>query len=318
MNKPTISVLVGVSGSGKTTYATDFINKNKNWVRVNRDDIRRQILGELTQDYYKNPKFSETEKHITVIHDEQIRYWILQGVNVIVDNTHLKDSYIKHYHNEFSHLADVKFKIFNISAQDCKERVVLREGHMAVDTSYIDRQHKEFQKAKKAVEEINNRETISRHYEPLRAKKRKKCIIVDIDGTVADCTGIRNPYDGDKLHLDNVIEPVKLLLKRFKGNFFQRLFNPITIIYLSGREDKWAPATIEWIKSKGLPYDGHMYMRVTKDMRKDSIVKEELYYKYVNYDFDTQFVIDDRHQVVDMWNRLGKFVINVNQTRKHF
>jgi len=42
-----IKVLVGVSGSGKTTWATKFINENPKWVRVSRDDIRRQLVGTL-------------------------------------------------------------------------------------------------------------------------------------------------------------------------------------------------------------------------------------------------------------------------------
>ena len=33
-------ITVGLQGSGKTTWAKDFVEKNKNYVRINRDDLR--------------------------------------------------------------------------------------------------------------------------------------------------------------------------------------------------------------------------------------------------------------------------------------
>lgn len=313
--KPLLRILVGPSGSGKSTSATKLIKETGNtWVRVNRDDIRRNILGKLSEDYYSSSKFASTEKHINVLQDEQIRYWLQQGKNVIVDNTNLKVSYIYHFLQEFSHLATIDYSIHNISLEECKRRVLEREGNISVD--YIDDQYKSFLYIISLLENIFKDTSKTSFYKS--KSDNPKCIIVDIDGTVADCTDVRDPYDGTKLHLDNVIEPVKLLLKRFQGNWFQRLINPIEIIYLSGREQKWEAATIKWLKANGLPFHGKIYMRETGDMRKDSIVKEELYTYHIERYYNTQFVIDDRLQVCHNWYKMGLFVLNVNQGLKHF
>ena len=37
---------IGVSASGKTTWAEQFVKENEWWVNINRDDIRFTILGE--------------------------------------------------------------------------------------------------------------------------------------------------------------------------------------------------------------------------------------------------------------------------------
>lgn len=39
-----ITILIGISGSGKTTLAKEMISKNKNLVRINRDDLRKNFI----------------------------------------------------------------------------------------------------------------------------------------------------------------------------------------------------------------------------------------------------------------------------------
>jgi hypothetical protein len=42
-------------------------------------------------------------------------------------------------------------------------------------------------------------------------------------------------------------------------------------------------------------------MRGTRDVRKDSLVKFEMFVSFVKDQFEVDFVLDDRDQVVDMW-----------------
>lgn len=44
-------ILVGISGSGKSTWATEYIQKNPDTLRINRDDIRKSLVGTL-KNYY--------------------------------------------------------------------------------------------------------------------------------------------------------------------------------------------------------------------------------------------------------------------------
>ena len=46
-------------------------------------------------------------------------------------------------------------------------------------------------------------------------------------------------------------------------------------------------------------------MRKEGDHRRDSIVKKEIYDTLIKDEFDVEFVLDDRQQVVDMWREIG-------------
>ena len=39
-----ITILIGISGSGKTTIAKEMISKNQNLIRINRDDLRKTLF----------------------------------------------------------------------------------------------------------------------------------------------------------------------------------------------------------------------------------------------------------------------------------
>jgi len=301
-------ILVGISGSGKSTWATNYIKNHPNTVRVNRDDMRKQILGKLTQDYYSKSNSSariELEKHITVLQNEQIRYWLLKGYNVIADNTHLRDNDIKNYKIKFQHLASINIKYFSIHKLQAKERVLNREECTLNELNYIDHQEKQYEKiflGKNTNNSYTKRTIIPSSYNP----NLPNCYIVDIDGTIADCTGVRSPYDGSKLHLDEPIGPVR--------NVLNSIEDIAEIIYLSGREDKWRDKTKKWILDNGFPDPIKVYMRKTGDYRRDSTVKEKLYRENIEGKYNVLGVFDDRKQVKhECWNKLGLFVFDVNQ-----
>lgn len=46
MNRPSLILLVGIPGSGKTTYAKNYIKQNSNIVHLNSDAIRRELYGD--------------------------------------------------------------------------------------------------------------------------------------------------------------------------------------------------------------------------------------------------------------------------------
>ena len=45
MNKPTLYIMCGLSGSGKSTIATQIANENPNTVIVSSDEIREELTG---------------------------------------------------------------------------------------------------------------------------------------------------------------------------------------------------------------------------------------------------------------------------------
>lgn len=323
-----LRVLIGPSGTGKTEYTKTFIDRNQGWVRVNRDDLRKQILGHLNPSTYYSNNNAQLEKHITVLQLEQIRYWLSQNLNVIVDNTHLKRNYLTTYLDNFSHLADVEFvPVITADVESCKARVFKRDGLSLDKLDYIDRQWSNYNHLINTSDDIISKyhyknNNLKNEFANLQKHRNKSAIIVDIDGTISDCTGIRSPYDGEKLHLDKVIEPTKKLLKSLtKKSYLDFLFRKKvpTIIYLSGRDGKMKNDTIKWLIDNDFPWDGHLYTRAENDSRADYIIKKELLFRHVAPNFKIDFVLDDRLQVChNTWYKLGIFVFNVNQGLKIF
>ena len=303
----------GLSGSGKSTFSRNLVKQDPSFVRVNRDDLRRQIMGEIPKDYYKG-KIKETENHITALEYQQIRYWLKHGKNVIVDNTHLQRKYIDKLILYFGEIADIEFKIFDIPLEICIERIKLRDGD--VDINYLYKQKVAFIKISK---EFHNGHLLPRRRNYISLITERPCIIVDLDGTLADCSGIRSPYDGENLCNDRLIEPVANLIKGVINSYH---IPNLEIIYMSGREDKWRELTLKWLEKHNLLIGQgnytRLFMRASGDMRDDAIVKRELYMENIFNKFDVNCVIDDRIRVVWMWEDLGLFVINVNQGNRWF
>jgi hypothetical protein len=52
-------------------------------------------------------------------------------------------------------------------------------------------------------------------------------------------------------------------------------------------------------------------MRKEGDVRKDAIVKGEIYEKNINGKYNVLFVLDDRNQMVEMWRGLGLTCLQV-------
>ena len=126
-------------------------------------------------------------------------------------------------------------------------------------------------------------------------------IIVDMDGTLA-LMGDRSPYDVSKCDQDPPNYPVLETVLKWQGDR--------EVIIMSGRTDDGKAATESWLKQYGVKYK-YIYMRTLGDMRKDSIVKQELYEQNILGKFNVSFILDDRQQVVDMWRSLGLTVFQV-------
>lgn len=58
MNRPTLILLVGIPGSGKTTYAEKYINENPGTVHLSSDKIRKELWGDEAIQGDNNEVFS--------------------------------------------------------------------------------------------------------------------------------------------------------------------------------------------------------------------------------------------------------------------
>jgi len=134
-----------------------------------------------------------------------------------------------------------------------------------------------------------------------------KCILVDIDGTVASMSD-RSPFDWKKVHLDEPKHPVINVVKAMKTAGY-------AIVFLSGRDSISRADTISWLEKhigwlEGQDYS--LFMRPINDSQKDSIVKRELFDNHIQGQYYVEVVLDDRDQVVALWrNDLGLTCLQV-------
>ena len=99
----------------------------------------------------------------------------------------------------------------------------------------------------------------------------KTCIIVDIDGTLAN-NKRRSPYDLDQLHNDPPITATCKLVERAYEN--------VDVILVSGRSEKYRNETAKRLYSFDVPYT-HLFMRPDDDTRPDTEIKKEIYETHI-------------------------------------
>jgi hypothetical protein len=139
---------------------------------------------------------------------------------------------------------------------------------------------------------------------PTHVVQKKEAVIVDIDGTLALRTGDRSPFDWERVGEDVPNQPIiglTWILTR-TGKYW--------IILVSGRDEVCRPETEAWLKDKGVTFD-RLYMRPKGNYEKDSVIKERLYLEFIAPEFQVDFVLDDRDQVVRMWRSLGLTTLQV-------
>ena len=85
-----IIMTIGVPGSGKSTFAQDFITKNKDFVILSRDQLVENNLNKSTYNNYNDSfKDEEYQKFITKEFDKEYDDTIKNSKNIIIDMTNL-------------------------------------------------------------------------------------------------------------------------------------------------------------------------------------------------------------------------------------
>lgn len=269
----------GLPASGKSTWAKEYIKKHPNTKRVNKDDLRAMLDdGNWSR---------ENEEFVLNLRDDLITLAIVKHHSVIVDDTNFAPK-----HEEKLRAVAKRWKVqfevkdfTDVTPEVCIERDLKRPN--SVGSKVIMKMYNQYLKPQPATVKYN--------------PKLSDAIICDLDGTLAFCNGA-NWYDRD-FTKDGVNEPIKEIVNNFaeKGYF---------IILVSGRKGEYENQTIKWIDKNSIACN-FLLMRKIGDIRKDSIVKEEIYKKHIKGKYNIKFVLDDRNQVVDLWRNLGLTCLQV-------
>jgi len=309
-----LTILRGVSGSGKSTYA-----RAQNAVIVSRDDLRVAHFGSDGPDYYECSKdeLRAKEDLISVVEQAAIKGALLAGYDVVSDNTHTMPKYVNRVAKiGYAVGAHVEIKTFDISFKDAVLRVKDRaaRGGRDIPEDAIRRQHDQLS-GTKGFTLTPPPEVIPYHGTP----GKPKAVLVDIDGTIAHMRDYRGPFDWKSVGKDdpdlNVMQVISWIREgmwsyhaRIGG--FQHGKPVPKVILMSGRDRSCEQETRDWATSWDFNFD-ELFMRPEKDMRADNIVKHELFNEHIRDNYDVVMVFDDRNQVVDMWRSMGIQVAQV-------
>lgn len=290
----------GLPASGKTSWAKEWVAVDPaSRARVNRDDLRAMIYGDATD--YSWPQ----ESAVTEASRDMVRALLKAGRDVVADDMNLRPKYVREW-LRFATANGVECEIveFPCSPEESIGRDAARPSPVGAEV--IGRMVEKFTR-KGALLPIPDDAFDVHEVEPYRPNPDlPSAIVVDIDGTLA-IHGDRSPYDLTRVHED-APNPAVIEAVRAAYNDGAR------VVFCSGREDSVRDATLAWLLEhidRGFVLDSPLLMRAAGDMRKDAIVKGELFDAHIRDAFDVRYVLDDRQQVVDMWRALGLTVFQV-------
>lgn len=306
----TLHITRGIPSSGKTAWAKKWVSEDPDTrIRVNRDDLRMMSFGRAGKLTH------EQESMITSMSRMSVKNALTNGIDVVVDDMHLRPKYIQKWVNLCSVL-DVDWEIheFPITVEEAIAR------DQGVDRPEANRVGEE------VIREIAQKFYPKGRFIPFSPKEKDTsydsevkyngtpgkpdAVIVDIDGTVAKMDG-RSPYDYSLVSTDKRNHEVANLVGHLSGSMY--------IIYVSGRPDSCREDTEEWLRANiwtwlgGVTQDDCLYMRKEEDGRPDTTVKLEIFNKYIRDNYNVRFVLDDRNSVVEMWRNLGLTCLQVDE-----
>jgi predicted kinase len=295
---PKLIVTCGVSGSGKSTYARELQALDETWGEINRDFWRFTLFcrGHFDWNLYKFTK--DKEKRVTEECEKEFVEFVKEGLNIIVSNTNLNQRDHDYWQaNAASVGYEFEVKYFPITFEEMLKRNEKR-GTLAVKREVL------IQQWDKWLDITNYKRYVPNSDKP-------KAIWVDIDGTVAVNTS-RGHHDYDQVGTDSPRMDIISMITAWAEN------DNLQIIFMSGRPESCREETTNWLEKYFWDVD-YLYMRTTGDNRSDRIVKEELFWQYLEPHWNIVASIDDRPRVVRLQHDLGiPNVINVQRGYDEF
>lgn len=273
---PSIIVTRGLPGSGKTSWCLTYLSLFPKSVRVSRDDLRKSLFN-------KSGRLSREEENlITKAEDALVIAGLADGNDVLVDATNLPARAVK----RFAKLGPVHQQIFNTPPEECILRQAGRDRKVPAEV--INGMAARFMQKGRIPEVVidDAKPAKVRKYEP--NTELPDAYWVDIDGTLANHHGVRDPYDTSRYEYDSVHEDVAELIYHLRDVGYG-------IVLCSGRSDEFRQVTEQWLYGNGIRYD-ELYMRAEGDDRRDDVVKLELL-----------FGKDGQPGIADKYNIVGAF-----------
>lgn len=131
-------------------------------------------------------------------------------------------------------------------------------------------------------------------------------IIVDLDGTLADCSHRQHfvttkPANWPAFEAGIPFDPPHQHIVDLVNTLYESGWR---IVLCSGRGEQSRTDTEIWLIEHDVRYHA-LYMRAFGDNRRDDIVKSEILDQIIEAGYEISFTLDDRKNVCDMWRSRG-------------
>lgn len=273
-------VTVGVSASGKTTFANELVTQG--FRDINRDYIRFNIVCPGAN--WSNYKFNgKNENEVTRIHEQMIMESWSRGDNIVISDTNLNAGRRQNLIKTLEQLGYVvEIKEFHVAQETAFKRDRLRAN--GVGEGVIYRQFKDWNDYTGRITYVAD-------------ESLPKAIIFDVDGTIAQMDG-RGPFEWKRVGEDKPRDLIIQMLRNYADMGY-------VIIICSGRDDICYPETKMWLDEHvGSIFWHGLYMRKNGDFRKDNAVKEEIFWTHLAHRYNIVACVDDRPQMIRLWHEL--------------
>lgn len=283
-----LTIMLGLPASGKSTYAKSLLEKAGKTVRINKDLLCTMLHFD---------KFTGKNKAITHETAQALALGFLKkGTSVIVDDTNLNPKTVQSW-KTLAKMANAKIEygdMTHIPLAECIVRDSTREKKVGKDV-------------------IVNMALRTGMYE-----LKGPIVICDLDGTLCDTSKRQRFLEGPKKDWKSFFEDIpndeprahvrRALIQAFNGG--------ATIVYVSGRPEKYKQQTLAWLKKHCLNFHATIIMRRDGDNRPDTEVKQDILDTYFPDKEDIACVIDDRPNVIRMWKSNGLIVVDVGDGKE--
>ncbi|MBQ9917409.1 MAG: AAA family ATPase [Microbacterium sp.] len=294
---PTLHLTRGIPGSGKSTFAKQWVQEDpEGRVRINRDDLRGMMFA--TDSKLLSP---EQERQVSNVEKSAARAALNAGKDVIIDATNLRSRYVREW---FTLGFPVRFHDFPVELHIALARNATRENPIP----------------REAIEKMFTRATLNGALppapvgDPVTGRPYEQdwdlpsAYIVDVDGTLAHMNG-RSPYDWGRVDEDTVDPAVRDMVNALEQGH--------NIVLLSGRDSIARALTEKWLTDNFIRYD-ELHMRAAGDSRRDTVVKRELFDAHIRDRFNVMGAIDDRPSVCRFWRSIGVKTFQVGDPHHEF
>jgi predicted kinase len=282
-----VIITKGLPASGKSSWADEFISENPDFVKIEKDQIRKDTS--LFKDGVYVHKRGD-EGIVIKERDRLIRRALQSGKSVISSDTNLTQKHI----TQISAIArqnnaKVEIKSFlDVPIAELIERDAKREN--SVGEQVIRRMFHE---------QVKRMPTFLK-YDP----ELPFVVVSDLDGTLTKGPKDRSPYEWHKVGQDEINLGVAHMLDGVA------VIKHCPVYIFSGRDGICRPETEEWLERHDIEYD-KLVMREIDDNRSDEIVKAEFIEEHIRDKVNVLIWFDDRVRVANMLRDV--YGINVAQ-----